>query len=234
VGEVTAVDYDLVENSNLNRQVLYGRKDLGKQKVAAALEALEIHSLGTVLHGHNFDIFEQWQDTCALVDQADFVINSLDLPEVKRLLVASACVGLSKPMIYAGTDVVHGASGMILLQAPGGQPCYECLQAARFSVNSDAWLRLAPAEILREDRISLAELFVEEVACPPAATNIAIAGAISFVATMEMVKYFHGMQVANRIILDLLNLTLEPFSITGDADCIICGSTSKLLEKMGN
>ncbi|HMF32073.1 MAG TPA: ThiF family adenylyltransferase [Candidatus Lokiarchaeia archaeon] len=231
VGQVTLVDYDRVEASNLNRQVLYMPSDVGKEKAAAALNALQFHSLGTDVHAHNFDIFEQWQDTCSFILQADFVINSLDLPEVKRLLVASACVGLAKPMIYAGTDVVHGTAGMVLFQPPGGQPCYECLQATRFSVKSEEWVQLAPAHVLQEESVNYEDLVAEHVEFPNAATNIVIAGAVSNVAAMEMVKYFHGMPVANRIILDLFNFTLESFVLEGDAECIVCGQGQEVESK---
>ncbi len=219
---VVIVDYDTVDPSNLNRQILYSREDIGKPKAQAAQAALKFHTLATNVHVENFDIFLKWKDTCSRIFFADYIINSLDLPEVKRLLVASACVGLERPMVYAGTDVMHGAAGMILFQPAGGQPCYECLQATRFAVKPEMWPELAPTRVKKQQAIDIPSYLVEQTKWPPAATNEAIAATVSSIAVMEMIKFFHGMPVPNRIILDLLNLTLESFQVPGDEDCIIC------------
>ena len=224
VKQITLVDYDVVDPSNLNRQILYSQSDIGRLKTAAAQETLKLHSIGTLVVTKNFDVFQRWQETCALLHSADFIVNSLDLPEVKRLFVASACVGLEKPMVYAGTDVIHGAAGMILFQPPGGKPCYECLQATRFTVQSTLWSQLAPARVLKYEKIDIPSFLIETVEFPPAATNEAIAATMSSIAVMEIIKYFHGMPVPNRIILDLLNLTLESFKVSRDVECVICAN----------
>jgi hypothetical protein len=224
IGKLVIIDYERVDPSNLNRQILYSLEDVGKPKIKALQESLEFHSLATFVQLENFDIFQKWQETCNLIRSVDYVVNSLDLPEVKRLLVASACVGIKKPMVYAGTDVMHGAAGMILFQPAGGQPCYECLQATRFAVKPELWPELAPAHILEQTTIDIPSYLVEAINHPPAATNEAIAAAISSIATMEIVKFFHEMPVHNRIILDMLNLTLESFHVPKDNECIICGN----------
>ncbi len=222
IKQVTLVDHDTVDATNLNRQILYSSGDIGKLKVEAAKESLKQHALITSIEVRNFDVFQKWQDIIALIRSADYVVNSLDLPEVKKLLVASACVGSQKPMVYAGTDVMHGAAGMILFQPAGGQPCYECLQANRFAIKPELWPMLAPTRVLTQETIDIPTYLLEQVKLPPAATNEAIAATVSSIAVMEMVKFFHGMPVPNRIILDLLNLTLESFQVPGDEECVIC------------
>lgn len=227
IKQVTLVDYDIVDPTNLNRQILYSLRNIGQLKVQAAEVALKIHALATSIVVKDLDIFQKWQETLTLIQSADYVVNSLDLPEVKRLLVASACVGSGKPMAYAGTDVMHGAAGMILFQPAGGQPCYECLQATRFAVKPNLWPELAPARVLKQESIEIPSYLVEQVNLPPAATNEAIAAAVSSIAVMEMVKFFHGMPMSNRIILDLLNLTLESFQVPNDKDCIVCAKNRR-------
>jgi adenylyltransferase/sulfurtransferase len=98
VGTLGIVDFDLVDDSNLQRQVLFGRKDLGKRKVTAAkkrLLDLNPH-LNVVLHPTRLTA----DNALKLVAEYDVVADGTDnFPT--RYLVNDTCVLLDKPNVYA-------------------------------------------------------------------------------------------------------------------------------------
>ncbi|RLE97926.1 MAG: adenylyltransferase [Thermoprotei archaeon] len=121
VGEILLVDPERVELSNLNRQVLYWIRDLGRLKVEVAAHKLtefnpgvKIHALATRVTPDNVE---------EIVSKADLVIDGLDNWEA-RLLVNDACVKLRKPFIHAA---VEGFRGQMMVVIPGEGPCLQCL-----------------------------------------------------------------------------------------------------------
>ena len=105
VGTVGIVDFDVVDESNLQRQVLFGKTDIGKQKVQAARERLESLNphIQIVVHdcrldaGNAMDIL---QDYDVVADGSD------NFPT--RYLVNDACVLLGKTLVYASVYQFEG------------------------------------------------------------------------------------------------------------------------------
>ncbi|HUY00268.1 MAG TPA: ThiF family adenylyltransferase [Candidatus Deferrimicrobium sp.] len=219
VGRLTLVDVDHVEPSNLNRQLLYSKADVGKQKVGRAISNLmAVHSLSTQIEGYDFDIFRDWQRFINLVRQADLVQNALDLPEVKKLAVGSLCLKLRKPMIFAGTDPISGNAGMVLFQRSGGNPCYNCLTAAIDTVHEKFQEMLKPRNILRHKSILIEQMTA--YADLSSATNIYTATSVTMMGINLMVHWLFkwGTDIPNRIILDLFNFTCETWSERSSCD----------------
>lgn len=83
VGKITLIDRDVVETTNLNRQVLYAQKDVGRSKVEAAAECLRAnHAVGgsrTEVVAHNLDILLRWQDVVAAAKDATVIFNCVDI-----------------------------------------------------------------------------------------------------------------------------------------------------------
>ncbi|MBV9124729.1 MAG: ThiF family adenylyltransferase [Planctomycetes bacterium] len=78
--KVVGVDHDYVSESNLSRQVLYTRPDVGRRRAEAAAEALALHTLRSVIEMHDFDILAQRRRFGDLVAAADLVFVVLDQP----------------------------------------------------------------------------------------------------------------------------------------------------------
>jgi len=122
VGRVALADDDVVEESNLHRQLLYADTDVGRDKLDAALEALgrvarpfqRIEARRTRLLPHN---------ALSLVEGYDVVLEGADNFATK-FLAADACHLARRP-------VVHGAAvrfrATVLGVGASGQPCYRCL-----------------------------------------------------------------------------------------------------------
>ncbi len=121
VGRITLVDFDVVELSNLNRQVLYGAEDLGKRKVDVARRKLSLLNSGVELISMFARISEE--NVFSLIDGAQVVLDGLDNFQT-RLLVNSACVRQKIPYIHGGVARFRGLITTIL---PGITPCLSCL-----------------------------------------------------------------------------------------------------------
>ncbi|MCI9586996.1 MAG: HesA/MoeB/ThiF family protein [Oscillospiraceae bacterium] len=99
VGTITAVDGDVFEPSNLNRQILSEPALLGRSKAAAAKERLaRINPFVTV---HEVEAFLDGDNAAGLVAEQDLALDALDSVPA-RLLLADACA-------EAGVPLVHGA-----------------------------------------------------------------------------------------------------------------------------
>jgi adenylyltransferase/sulfurtransferase len=123
VGRLTIVDRDLVERSNLQRQVLFTDADVaaGLPKAVAAERALravnpdiEVRGVVDDLHAGNVE---------ALLDGADTVCDGTDNFET-RYLVNDWCVRHDVPWVYGG---VIGVSGMVMPILPGETACLRCV-----------------------------------------------------------------------------------------------------------
>lgn len=119
IGTITLIDYDRVELSNLNRQIIHETGDIGRAKVESAKDAIEELNPDITLH----TIAEKLTEANAveLIADADIVVDSCDNFET-RLLVNRMCFEHDTPLISAA---VQGWQGQISVFT--GSPCYQCL-----------------------------------------------------------------------------------------------------------
>jgi molybdopterin/thiamine biosynthesis adenylyltransferase len=124
VGRIIGVDGDVVESSNLNRQILYGEGDVGRAKADAAADSVRRLSRYT-----DFRAIEQRVDSAeaidALLDGVDLVIDAADWPpgQLERW-VNAACYGAGVPFILASHFPPSVRVGPV--HVPGRTPCHEC------------------------------------------------------------------------------------------------------------
>lgn len=114
-------DADLVDQSNLPRQVLHRPADLGRPKAASAVDAVRRLAPRLEVRGTRMPVTEGTAD--ALLDQADLVINAVDNYET-RYLINDLCLARGLPLVEAG---VLRYAGLVMAVPPGGGPCYRCL-----------------------------------------------------------------------------------------------------------
>jgi molybdopterin/thiamine biosynthesis adenylyltransferase/rhodanese-related sulfurtransferase len=121
VGRIGVVDFDSVDYTNLQRQVLFGTSDVGQPKIEAAARRLrdlnpeiQIDTFETRLSSENaLDVFKDYD---VIVDGTD------NFPT--RYLVNDACVLLAKPNVYGS---IFRFEGQITVFGYPGGPCYRCL-----------------------------------------------------------------------------------------------------------
>jgi adenylyltransferase/sulfurtransferase len=121
VGRIGLVDFDTVDFTNLQRQVLFGTSDVGRPKITAAADRLrnlnpeiQIDAYETQLTSEN--ALELFQDYDIIVDGTD------NFPT--RYLVNDACVILGKPNVYGS---IFRFEGQITVFGYSDGPCYRCL-----------------------------------------------------------------------------------------------------------
>jgi adenylyltransferase/sulfurtransferase len=121
VGTLGLVDADLVDKSNLQRQVLFGEADLGRPKVEAAKERLEDLNPGITVQPH-YELLTS-HNAMEIVAGYDVILNGCDnFPT--RYLINDAAVLTGKPVVDGS---IFRFEGQATVYMPGEGPCYRCL-----------------------------------------------------------------------------------------------------------
>jgi sulfur-carrier protein adenylyltransferase/sulfurtransferase len=123
VGTIGMVDFDKVDVSNLQRQILHGTSDVGKLKVDSAQSTLkeinpEVHFVPIRERLSSANVTRILKDYDLIVDGTD------NFPT--RYLVNDACVFAGKPFVYGS---IFKFEGQVTVFYPGRGPCYRCLFA---------------------------------------------------------------------------------------------------------
>jgi molybdopterin/thiamine biosynthesis adenylyltransferase/rhodanese-related sulfurtransferase len=121
VGRLGLADFDRVELSNLQRQILYNTEDVGKSKVEVA--GKKIYSINPHIDIHTHDVRLTAKNAFDVMKDYDFVIDGTDNFST-RYLINDACVLLSKPYVYGS---VYRFEGKVSVFAFKNEPCYRCL-----------------------------------------------------------------------------------------------------------
>ena len=121
VGTIGIADADVVDLSNLQRQIIHATKDVGKPKVQSAKETMEAMNPDVkVITYHTFVTSENIMD---LIKDYDFIIDGTDNFPAK-FLINDACVMAKKPFSHAG---IIRFQGQLMTYVPGQGPCYRCV-----------------------------------------------------------------------------------------------------------
>ena len=121
VGTLGVVDFDTVDASNLQRQILHSVADLGRRKTDSAAERLA---------GLNPDVKIMAHPERIVADNAERIIGGYDVVIdasdnfATRYLVSDCCYFLRKPLVEGA---VLGFEGILFSVVPGFTPCYRCL-----------------------------------------------------------------------------------------------------------
>lgn len=121
VGTIGLVDHDRVDISNLHRQPLHGTSDVGRSKLASAMERL--HSLNPLVH---IELHDEWftsSNAISIANNYDIIIDGTDNFST-RYLVNDVCVLQQKPNIYGSVFRFDGQASVFCVP---GAPCYRCL-----------------------------------------------------------------------------------------------------------
>jgi len=121
VGRLGIVEADVVDVTNLQRQVLHGTKDVGRKKVESARDRIRDVNPHVDVVPH--DVWLSSENALEIVSQYDLVVDGTD-NFATRYLVNDACVLLGKPNVYGSIFRFEGQS-TIFCTAEG--PCYRCL-----------------------------------------------------------------------------------------------------------
>lgn len=123
VGTVRIVDRDVVEWSNLNRQVLFDETDAHERRPKARAAEVRLRTVNSAVHVEGLIVDVSPDTVEPLVAAADVILDGTDNFET-RYLLNDACIKHGKPWIYGAAVGSYGATMTIV---PGETPCLRCL-----------------------------------------------------------------------------------------------------------
>jgi adenylyltransferase/sulfurtransferase len=121
IGRIGIVDFDVVDFTNLQRQVIHGTKDVGRKKLDSAADRMQDINPHVKIEKHEVALTSE--NALSILRDYDIVVDGTDnFPT--RYLVNDACVLLKKPNVYGSIFRFEGQA--TIFAYPGG-PCYRCL-----------------------------------------------------------------------------------------------------------
>ncbi len=196
IGTLGIVDFDVVDFSNLQRQLLHGTPDVGRSKLASAKDRL--NALNPNVHIETYDTALSSENAIKLFDPYDVILDGTDnFPT--RYLVNDACVLTGKPNAYGSIFRFEGQASVF--GAKDG-PCYRCL-----------YPEPPPPGLVP----SCAEGGVFGV-LP------GIIGVIQATETIKLILGVGEPLIGRFLIYDALRMRFRELKLRKDADCPVCGT----------
>jgi adenylyltransferase/sulfurtransferase len=202
VGTLGVIDFDVVDESNLQRQIIHGQADIGRSKAESARDSIrEINPLvDVVLHEERLDSGNAMQ----IFGQYDLIVDGTD-NFATRYLVNDACVLLGKPYVWGSIYRFDGQASVFW--ADYG-PCYRCL-----------YPEPPPPGMVP----SCAEGGVLGVLC-------ASIGAIQVTEAIKVITGI-GEPLAGRLMIyDALEMSYRTVGVRKDPECPVCGKNPTITE----
>ena len=121
IGRIGLVDFDIVDFTNLQRQIIHGTKDVGRKKLDSAADTMSDINPFVKIDKHEVALTSE--NALDIIREYDYVVDGTDnFPT--RYLVNDACVLLKKPNVYGS---IFRFEGQATVFAYEGGPCYRCL-----------------------------------------------------------------------------------------------------------
>ena len=196
VGHIIIADFDQVELSNLQRQIIHGTSDIGDDKVnSAKAKMLEINPnikvtiANEIVHTDNL---------ASLIKDVDIVLDGTDNFE-SRFEINKACVEFQKPLVSAAVIRLEGQIS-VFKGYEKDQPCYQCLYSEEGNEN---------------------ESCVQNGVLAPVA---GLVGTIQALQAIKVLLGLGDQLCGTLLLIDGLDLSFKKVKIGKDLKCPICNS----------
>jgi adenylyltransferase/sulfurtransferase len=202
VGTLGVVDFDTVEESNLQRQVIHGQSDIGKPKAVSARETIAETNpyVDVVVHSERLDS----SNAMAILAPYDLIVDGTD-NFATRYLVNDACVLLGKPYVWGSIFRFDGQASVFWAEHG---PCYRCL-----------YPEPPPPGMVP----SCAEGGVLGVLC-------AAIGAVQATEAVKLVTGIGEPLVGRLATYDALEMRWRELAVRKDPRCAVCGNDPSVTE----
>jgi molybdopterin/thiamine biosynthesis adenylyltransferase/rhodanese-related sulfurtransferase len=209
VGTLGIVDFDAVDTSNLQRQLLHGTKDVGRPKVDSAADRL--HDINPEVEVVSYPVPLSSANALEIIKDYDIVINGSDnFPT--RYLVNDACQFLRKPLVDGSIFMFEGQVTVYHPAVPErgmeGGPCYRCLYPDP----------PPPGEI---------------PSCAEAGVLGVLPGIVGSLQALEAIKLILGAGeplIGRLLMVDTLDMEFRTLNVPRDPDCPVCGENPTVTE----
>lgn len=203
VGTIGIVEYDLIEASNLHRQILYTTAEVGKKKAESARDRILALNpeINVILHEERLTR----ENAVRIMKNYDIIIDGTDNFQT-RYLTNDVCVLLNKPNIFGCLESFRGQASVFWHGKTSDAPCYRCI-----------FPEPPPAG--------------EVPTCSEAGVLGILPGMISLIQTTEAVKILlgQGEPLVGRLLLyDALQMSFREIKVRRDKNCLVCGDNSQI------
>ncbi|MFW9852232.1 MAG: ThiF family adenylyltransferase [Candidatus Thorarchaeota archaeon] len=214
IGKLTIIEFDTVEISNLNRQLLYNDEDVGKPKAEVAAKKLK-----EINPKIQIDFFNKKMEdvSVSVYEEADLIIACLDT-FIGRRWINSMAVRVKKPLIMGGMFAFLGNLQVII---PYETPCFECQPLVPDEELAQACTPFG------EERKKEREKEEEEPPLPAVATMSSIIGGLMSQEALKILLNI-GETIENYLFYDGLNNATTILHLVRSDDCPTCGELYKL------
>jgi len=202
VGTIGIVEFDVVDESNLQRQIIHGHSDIGRSKAQSAADS--VREINPYVQVNIHEIRLDSTNVLDLFSQYDLIVDGTD-NFATRYLVNDACVLLNKPYVWGSIYRFDGQSSVFWSQHG---PCYRCL-----------YPEPPPPGMVP----SCAEGGVLGVLC-------AAIGSIQVNEAIKVLAGIGEPLVGSLMVYDALEMTYRKIKIRKDPDCAICGTNPTVTE----
>ena len=203
IGKLGIVDFDQVDVTNLQRQILHTTADVGRSKVTSAVEHLRAINPTIEIVGHETLLFST--NVFEIFEGYDVIVDGTDNFPV-RYLVNDATQFTGKPLVYGS---IYQFEGQATVFTPGQEtPCYRCLFPAP----------PPPGTV---------------PSCAEGGVFGVLPGVIGSIQATEAIKIItgEGDTLEGRLLLyDALTMDFQEMKIRWDADCPVCGKDPTITE----
>ena len=202
VGTLGVIDFDVVDESNLQRQVIHGQSDVGRSKAESARDSiLEINPfVNVVLHEERLDSYNAMR----IFQPYDLIVDGTD-NFATRYLVNDTCVLLGKPYVWGSIYRFDGQASVFWAEHG---PCYRCL-----------YPEPPPPGMVP----SCAEGGVLGVLC-------ASIGSIQVNEAIKLIAGIGDPLVGRLMIYDALEMSYRTLQVKKDPECPVCGKQPTITE----
>src|SRR3954453_17266298 len=121
IGRIGLVDFDVVDHTNLQRQIIHGTKDVGRKKLDSAADTMQ--DINPFVQIDKYEVALTSENALDILRDYDIVIDGTDTFPTRNF-VNDACVLLGKPNVYGS---IFRFEGQATVFAYEGGPCYRCL-----------------------------------------------------------------------------------------------------------
>jgi adenylyltransferase/sulfurtransferase len=202
VGTLGLIDFDVVDESNLQRQIIHGQSDIGKSKAQSAKESIAEANpyVNVVLHDERLDN----DNVMGIFEQYDLIVDGTD-NFATRYMVNDAAVLLKKPYVWGSIYRFDGQASVFWAE---NGPCYRCL-----------YPEPPPPGMVP----SCAEGGVLGVLC-------ASIGSIQVNEAIKLLTGIGDPLVGKADDLDALEMEYRKLAVRKDPNCAICGENPTVTE----
>ncbi len=195
VGSLALVDHDLVDLSNLQRQIIHSTPDIGRSKVASAADA--INKINPLCKTRSVAKKLGESELATIVSEADVVLDCSDNFET-RFAVNAACVATGTPLVSGAA--IRWEGQVSVFTGSADEPCYRCLYAGTEATDETCSANGVIAPL------------------------VGIIGSVQATEAIKLLAGAGRTLIGRLLLLDALRMEWRTLKLPKDPACPVCGA----------